>query len=270
MPAPWTEIGDGVFVRRYRFLHQNIAAVVDRGQALVVDTRTTYAQAREILDDLRAIGSPSVAAVVNTHGHYDHAFGNRLFRPAPVWGHERSVRMLAPEAGQRQAAAAEQPALAAELEEVELDPPDRLVTDRAALEVGGRRVRLVHPGRGHTDNDIVLWVEGADVLVVGDLFESGATPYFGDGYPLDWPATARAVLAMAGAGTAVVPGHGDCEGRALLERQAAEFAANAGLARRIGADELDLAAAIALSPYPPEAAREPLERALAQLRGELD
>jgi hypothetical protein len=33
--------------------------------------------------------------------------------------------------------------------------------------------------------------------------------------------------------------------------------------------ELDVEAAIALAPYPPEAAREPIERAVAQLRGEI-
>ena len=70
--------------------------------------------------------------------------------------------------------------------------------------------------------------------------------------------------------TVVVPGHGDHAGRAFVERQAGEVAANATLARRVHAGVLDLEAAIAASPYPADAAREPLERALAQLRGELD
>ncbi|HEY5629438.1 MAG TPA: MBL fold metallo-hydrolase, partial [Candidatus Limnocylindrales bacterium] len=129
MPAPWTEIADGVFVRRYAFFDQNIVAVVDRGEALVLDTRSTYRQAREILDDLGAIGAPRVAAVVNSHGHYDHAFGNCVFRPAPIWGHERAAAMLGPSGGQRELAATSLPDLAAELAEVELDPPDRRFAD---------------------------------------------------------------------------------------------------------------------------------------------
>jgi len=266
----WTEIADGVFVRRYRFFDQNIVALVDRGEALVVDTRSTYAQAREILADLREIGAPRVVAVVNTHGHFDHAFGNRIFRPVPIWGHERAAAMLRADGGQRELAAADLPKLADELAEVELDPPDQLFSDTATVEVGGRLVHLAFLGRGHTDNDIVLTVEGADVLVVGDLLENGATPYFGDGYPLDWPAAAEAILARTGDRTAVVPGHGDHAGRTFVERQAREVAANAALARRIHTGELDLEAAIAVSPFPPDSAREPLERALAQLRGELD
>jgi len=270
MAGPWTEIADGVLVRRYRFYDQNIVAIVDRGEALVVDTRSTYAQAREIVDDLRSIGAPQVTAVVNTHGHYDHAFGNRVFRPAPVWGHVRAAVMLGPRGRQRELALTDLPRLAAELAEVELDPPDRLVADRVSVQVGGRRVLLEHLGRGHTDNDIVLTVEGADVLVAGDLLENGAVPYFGDGYPLDWPGTAQAILARLSDRTVVVPGHGAHGGRAFAEAQARDIAAVAALARRVHAGELDLAAAVDASPFAPESSREPIERALAQLRGELD
>src|SRR4051812_7153683 len=94
MAAGWVEIGERVFVRRYRFFDQNIVVVLGRDEALVVDTRSTPDQAREILGDLRELGSPPVGIVVNTHGHYDHAFGNSVFRPAPIWGHERCAEML--------------------------------------------------------------------------------------------------------------------------------------------------------------------------------
>ena len=50
-------------------------------------------------------------------------------------------------------------------------------------------------GRGHTDHDIVIDVPGADVLFAGDLVEQGNVPFFGDGYPLDWVATADALVA---------------------------------------------------------------------------
>jgi glyoxylase-like metal-dependent hydrolase (beta-lactamase superfamily II) len=269
MRGPWIESADGVFVRRYQFFDQNIVAVVDRGEALVVDTRSTYRQAREVIDDLRALGAPQIAAVVNTHGHYDHAFGNRVFRPAPIWGHERAATMLGPGGGQRELAASNLPGLAAELAEVELDPPDRRFAERADVVVGGRLVHLAFLGRGHTDNDIVLSVEGADVLCAGDLLENGAVPYFGDGFPLDWPATAQAILAMTGDRTVVVPGHGDPVGRAFVERQAGEIERIAALGRAIHAGELDLEAALALAPWSPEESRKPVERAMAQMRGEL-
>jgi glyoxylase-like metal-dependent hydrolase (beta-lactamase superfamily II) len=170
---------------------------------------------------------------------------------------------------QRATVSLEVPALAAELAEVVLDPPDRVFSDTATLDLGGREIRLAHLGRAHTDNDIVILVPDADVICAGDLVENGATPFFGDGYPMDWPATAEGLLAMTGPATVVVPGHGDPAGRSFVETQLAGFRAIAGLASRVHAGELDLEAAIAVAPYPAADAREPLERALAQLRGEL-
>ncbi len=271
MTSHWIELGDRVFVRRYAFYDQGIVAVIGGDHALIVDTRSTPAQAREILDDLRDLGSPPVGIVVNTHGHYDHAFGNSIFRPAVIWGHERCGTMLTLTGEtQRANVSRDIPDLAADLADVVLDPPDRMFTETATLDLGGREIRLAYLGRGHTDNDIVVSIPDADVLCAGDLVENGATPSFGDGYPMDWPATAEALLALTGAATVVVPGHGDPAGRAFVASQLAEFRTLASLASRLHAGGLDLEAAIAAAPYPAPAAREPLERALAQLRGELD
>ncbi len=267
----WLEVGDRVFARRYRFFDQQIVAVLGGDTALVVDTRTTLAQAREILDDLRDLGSPPVGLVVNTHGHYDHAFGNAAFRPAVIWGHERCRTMLEVHGERMRASTAvELPSLADDLAAVPIDPPDRVFAGRAVLDVGGREVRLAYLGRGHTDNDIVVAIPDTDVLCVGDLLENGATPYFGDGFPMDWPATAEAILALTGDRTAVVPGHGAAAGQSFVEASVSDLRALAALAVRVHAGELDLESAAEVAPYPATEAREPLERALAQLRGELD
>jgi glyoxylase-like metal-dependent hydrolase (beta-lactamase superfamily II) len=108
------------------------------------------------------------------------------------------------------------------------------------------------------------------VLCAGDLLENGATPSYSDGYPMDWPATAEALLALVGPATVVVPGHGDPGGRAFVESQLAGFRAVADAARRVHAGEATVDDVLPLVPYPAEAAREPMERAVAQLRGELE
>jgi glyoxylase-like metal-dependent hydrolase (beta-lactamase superfamily II) len=217
------------------------------------------------------LSSAPVTVVVDTHGHFDHAYGNRVFRPATIWGHERCVTfMLRTGEARRVRIAAEQPTIADDLREVVIDPPDRTFSETAVVEVGGRPVELRYLGRGHTDHDIVIGVPGAGVLFAGDLIENGAVPYFGDGYPLDWPATAAAIAPFVEA--VVVPGHGDHAGRAFVEEQAAAIGGLAALARRVHAGELSLDDAVAHTPfpaYPADAVRRPLVRALAQLRGEL-
>ena len=270
MTTLWTEIGDRVFVRRYAFFDQDIVAVLGPDAALIVDTRSTPAQAREILDDLRDLGSPSVGIVVNTHGHYDHTFGNSVFRPAVIWGHERCVTMIQLYGERmRSSIAARLPDLAADLAAVVLDPPDSTFTTHASIDLHGRPVELAYLGRGHTDNDIVIGIPDADVLCAGDLIEEGAPPSFGDGYPLDWPATLEAMLELIGERTVVVPGHGAHADRAFVERSLAEIRAIADLALTVQRGDATLDEAVAAAPYPAGAARESIERALAQLRGEL-
>lgn len=271
MSERWTEIGDRVFVRRYAFFDQDIVAVLGTDAALIVDTRSTLEQAREILADLRDLGSPAVGIVVNTHGHYDHTFGNAVFRPAVIWGHERCATMIQLTGElMRSSIAARIPDLASELAAVVLDPPDSTFTTNASIDLDGRVVELAYHGRGHTDNDIVVRIPDADVLCAGDLVEEGAPPSFSDGYPLDWPATLEATLSLVGEQTVVVPGHGAHGDRAFVERSLAEIRAIADLALTVQRGDTSLDDAIAAAPYPPAAAREPLQRALAQLRGELD
>jgi glyoxylase-like metal-dependent hydrolase (beta-lactamase superfamily II) len=267
--GPWIEIADRVFAKRYRFFDQQIGVVLGRGEALVIDTRISERQGREILDDLRELTRDPVTIVVDTHWHHDHAFGNHAFRPATIWGHERCAPRLAELAERMRSKASEaMPELAEELAEVTIDPPDRSFSVHAAIDVGGRRVDLRYLGRGHTDADIVIEVPDAGVLFAGDLLEAGATPYFGDGYPLDWPETvSRLAERIRGP---VVPGHGEVGDRAFAEDQLAAFLEIARLGREVHAGRMSLEDAIAASPFSAETSREPLERTLEQLRGNLD
>ena len=241
----WTEVGDRVFVRRYAFYDQNIGAILGDDGVLIVDTRISHRQADEILADLRELTPAPVRAVVNTHGHNDHAFGNHRFRPAPIWGHERCARMIS-ETGAAQITAVSKaiPELREELAEVVLDPPDRTFPGDAAtldFDAGGRRIDLRYVGRGHTDNDVVVLVPDAEVLFAGDLVENGAPPYFGDGYPMEWPATVERLVELVTG--AVVPGHGDVGDRGFAVRSMVEIRTIAELATLVHQGTLDLDAA---------------------------
>lgn len=268
--GPWVEIADRVFTRRYRFYDQEIGVVLGDGEVLVIDTRLTARQGREILDDLRKLTPDPVTLVVDTHWHTDHAFGNAVFRPATIWGHENCVRVLGDPDRTATAKArlvAHFPELAADIAETEVIPPQRTFSEHARVHVGGRLVELRFVGRGHTDADSIVEVPDAGVLFAGDLLEDGATPYFGDGYPLDWPETALRVAERA---RGPVPGHGAIRDRAFAEEQANAFLEIARLGREVHAGRLSIEDAVAASPFDPTTSREPLERALAQLRGELD
>ena len=201
MTSRWLEIGDRVFVRRYAFYDQNIVVVrggeqdAGGGHALHAGPGAGAARGRA-----RGSGSRRFDVVVNSHGHYDHVFGNHEFRPAVIWGHERCATMieLTGELQRRSVAAASAGACGrARRGRARPAGPDVRRIAPSSTSAGGT-VELAYLGRGHTDNDIVISVPDADVLCAGDLLENGAAPYFGDGFPMDWPATVEAMLVMTG------------------------------------------------------------------------
>ncbi len=227
---PWHEVGDRVYVRRYPFLDQTIGAVLGRERVLVVDTRATILQARELIGDLRQITRlPWV--VVNTHVHFDHAFGNAAFRPCEIWAHQgcaEALRLHGP--AQREQVVRWVPDLAGELNGTPLDPPDRTFEAWAELDLGDRRVELRHLGRGHTDHDVIVHVPDTATVFAGDLVEHGAPPGFEDSFPLDWPATLGLLLDLADG--VVVPGHGEPVSSDYVASQLSEVAYLAETARR--------------------------------------
>lgn len=275
----WQEVASGVFVRRYAFLDQSIGAVVGDEGILVVDTRTTPAQGDEIRRDVRSLSPLPIVAVVDTHMHWDHTWGNSSFADVPIWGHERCAAALAELRDEERLAPildeliARYPDLEEELLDVEIRPPDRTFRDKAVVVRLGRQVELVHLGRGHTDNDVVVAVPDDNarsdgcVVFAGDLLENGAPPWFGDGFPMDWATTLDGLLSLRPA--VVVPGHGAVGDAAFARGQRDEIAAIAALARDVHADELTLEEAVSSGPYPSDTMAEALERALGQLRGEL-
>ncbi|MGI9093925.1 MAG: MBL fold metallo-hydrolase [Mycobacteriales bacterium] len=272
MAEVWRRIADGVHVRRHASLDLNVGLVLGRDRCLVIDTRCTAEQARELTAAVRTV-TPLPWTVVNTHAHYDHCFGNHTFRPAPIWGHRRCAKDLSEmgavqrDGTARMIAATGDAAFAAALAATVIDPPDHLVDGEATLDLGGRTVNLRFLGRGHTDHDLVVEVPDSDLVFAGDLVEEGGAPSFDDAYPLDWPATARRLESLARG--PVVPGHGAVVDRAFVAAQATEFERLAVVARaaHMTGTAID-AAARGTPPFGPDIASIALRRAGWQLDGE--
>jgi glyoxylase-like metal-dependent hydrolase (beta-lactamase superfamily II) len=272
--AGWTQVGAGVFVRRYPVLDVNSTLVVGDGEVLLVDTLSTDAQARELAEAVRRI-TPHPWTVVNTHHHFDHCFGNAVLAgDRPIWGHEEAAALLTERGPPLQRRWYEEtvgtdPELAAGLAEVRIVPPDHTVHGTTVLSVGGRAVVLHHPGRGHTAGDLVVHVPDADTLLAGDLVEEGGPPDFGDAYPVEWPETVAALRHLAGVRTAIVPGHGAVVDRAFVAEQHDELAALAWLIRDGHADGAPVDKVAAHAPFGLQTALTAVRRGYAELDGAL-
>lgn len=256
----WVELADGVLVRRYVELDLSVGLVIGDRECLVVDTRSDPDQGAELRAAVREI-TRQPCTVVLTHAHFDHCLGTAAFLPAPVWAHPRCRDDLA-----RGGAAQHAEALAwSRSQGMPHDPvlvppvvPDHLITGPVEIDLGDRRVLLTHPGRGHTDHDVVVWSPDSGVLFAGDLVEQGADPDFTDAYPLDWP-TAVTELCRLGP-RIVVPGHGDPVDPEFMAAQRDELTVLADLCRRVVVGELDTPGALAASPFRPATTRAALSR----------
>ena len=99
--------------------------------------------------------------------------------------------------------------------------PTIVFEKRLTLWLGKLQVEIMQLGRGHTKGDTVVWLPQEKILFSGDLVEYDATPYTGDAYLTDWPATLDAIAALQPA-----------EARARARRRADDARRGQGRARR--------------------------------------
>lgn len=222
----FTEVAERVWVARYEWCDVNITLVGGARGLLVVDTHGSGAAAREVIEDVRRLGAGEVTAIVNTHWHFDHTFGNDAFRSAygevPVHAHETARDELDAWGEEVRRRAADNPddPHRDEVMDTAIVLPDETFSSARVLDLGDRAVELVHPGRGHTGGDLVVRVPDVDVLVAGDLVDESSPPYFNDdSWPMDWPLSLDIVLGLTTSRTVVVPGHGAPVDRDFVEEQ---------------------------------------------------
>jgi glyoxylase-like metal-dependent hydrolase (beta-lactamase superfamily II) len=272
----WEEVAAGVFRRRYQPYDVSVCVVRGTGGLLVCDTRSSHRQADEIRADLAELGTLPVRWVVNTHAHFDHSFGNARFGPgsdvgAPIYGHVRVPAHL--DAYERPmlaevVASGEEPA--GEWREIVVTPPTVLVGEAMTLDLGGTAAELLHFGRGHTDNDLLVHLPGSGVWLTGDLVEESGPPVYGpDSFPLDWPTTVARLRAALGEGDVLVPGHGAVVGAGFVSAQYEQLAAVATLITDLRAagvpEEQAVAAGGGRWPFPADGMSDAVRNGYAQL-----
>lgn len=250
----WTEIATGCWVRGYAEWNVNVGVVAGDDGLLVVDTRGTAEQGRELRDDIRRLDPRPVRWVVNTHQHFDHVLGNVAFDDAQIHAHENASAGLEDAVERVRALCREDdPAdpLNRAVIESPLRHPDTTFSSVGALDLGNTYVEMFFPGRGHTDGDVVVTVPDRDVVFAGDLVEESAPPSFGpDSFPMEWPGTLELVLGVLGEHSIVVPGHGAPVDHAFVLDQRGDIADVANTIGRLAHTRVPLEQALAEGEWP--------------------
>ena len=191
----------------------NVIAWTGSDGLLVVDTGNA-ASAPQLFEALAKVSPGPVRLVVNTHWHPDHVGGNAALRRAgaEIIAHDDTrARMTS-----RQ--------LMSPYEvEVPAAPRDALpiVTfdDTLSLHLNGTRVLLVHVPAAHSDGDLVVWWESANVVHLGDAYYAGEYPAIdvaNGGSLAGTVAAIETTLSRTDARTVIVPGHGPVSNRGEL------------------------------------------------------
>ena len=276
--AGFAEVADRCYLARFEFLDVNVGLVAGERGLLMVDTLASEAAARRAVEHVRALGLGDVVAVVNTHEHFDHTFGNVTVSEAydgpPILAHEDAAAGLLRSAAevQRQAAEDGEDARYAEVAATRVLAPTETFSSARVVDLGDRQVEVLHPGRGHTAGDTVVRVPDADALFAGDLVEESAlrhgVPGFGaDSYPLEWPLTLDLVLGLLTPTSVVVPGHGIPVDREFVSEQRSAIGVVAETIRDLASRGVPVRDALGQAewPYPAEQLGDAVRRGYEQL-----
>ena len=189
--TPGTEIVEletGVFARLHAGL-TNAGIIIGDNSVLVLDSLRVPSFARDLISDVKHLTDKPIEYVIDTHSHWDHAWGNEEFPNATIVAHENARSEMLDVEWNRQwrekVVAANDP-WSEEAKLVNITPPDLTFQDTMSLHFGGREIQLLYLGKAHTSGDVFIHLPAEKLLFTGDVAQDGGIPYLGDSYPIDW------------------------------------------------------------------------------------
>jgi cyclase len=215
----------------------NAGAIETPDGLLVIDAQQYPRLARQFRDALKASVDRPPVMLIDTHCHLDHTHGNVVFEDLPILAHEKTLSAmhaaLGPRSGDRWSITDfptklrmlfgqnildlvpdGDPAQAwfkhrislPDYDRVTILPPTQTFADRFTFVLPAETVHLDYWGPAHCDGDVVVHLEKAKVVFLGDLLFHGRFPWLGDCDLDGWIDRLARVLTLDIA--VVIPGHG--------------------------------------------------------------
>ena len=192
----------------------NIAVLSGPDGKLLVDAAIITARPH-VSEALASINADPIKQLINTHWHFDHTGGNE-------WVHAAGASILAQENTRKHLSQATRvegnwqytfPAAPAGA------IPSTVFKDHHTLGFNNTTLSLNYYSPAHTDSDISVYFQEADILHTGDTFWNRDYPFidYASGGSIDGHiSAAEANIARVTDETIVIPGHGAVGGRADL------------------------------------------------------
>ncbi len=194
----------------------NTGIVIGDNAVMVIDTQATPVMAQDVIRRIREVTDKPIKYVMLSHYHAVRVLGASAYAPEHIIASDDTLSLIKERGEQDKASEIGRfPRLFRNVETVPagLTWPTLTFSGKMTLWLGKLEVQLLQLGRGHTKGDTVVWLPQEHILFSGDLVEFDATPYAGDAYFNDWPATLDRIAALQP--QKLVPGRG-----AALENEA--------------------------------------------------
>ena len=230
----------------------NIAVLTGKDGKLLVDSGFAVSK-RQISEALNKLSSAPIGQVLNTHWHTDHTDGN-------AWVHDMGARITAHVNTKKHLSTSTRvegwnwtfpPAPAGAIPVVVFD-------DEHRLRHNDTNITLKYYGPAHTDSDVSVVFEEADVVHVGDTWWNGIYPfidYSTDGSIDGMIRATEQNLRLVTDKTIVIPGHGpvgDKAGLAEYRDMLATIRDNVAVLKKQGKSLSETVAAKPSAPYDPK------------------
>jgi cyclase len=174
---------------------------------------------------LDGLGNAPLKYVINTHWHFDHTDNNAHLHAAgaTVLAHENTKKDMSEPHDLPVLYRGPDGALSG----LHFDPsplgalPQQTFAASYKVQANGETLALQHVAPAHTDSDIYIHFQNANVISMADLFFNGMYPYIDPGTGgniIGMIAAADKILSLADNDTKIVAGHGPLGNRADLTK----------------------------------------------------
>ena len=183
----------------------NIGVLSGPDGKLMVDCGIAVSKVK-IEEALARLGTAPLRYAINTHWHWDHSDGNAWVRltGAQLIADAHTVHRLSESIRIEEWGHSFEPVPESAL-------PNAPISGEKVIRLNGEIVRIRQYRPGHTDGDLSVMFERADVLQTGDTYWNGMYPFidYVTGGDIDGTiAAANVNIALSSPRTLVIPGHG--------------------------------------------------------------
>ena len=213
--AGLTKIADGV----YSYVDEknpspassfgaNAGIVIGKDGIVVIDTLISAKEAQRFIKDIRAVSDKPIKYVVDTHDHLDHVLGNSEFaKLGATIVAQADTKAAMVKNGDGLLQRAKYFGLSDEaMSGTVVALPSLTFTDAMEIDLGDRKIELLHAGPSHTSGSLIVYLPGSKTLFAGDVLFVNYHPNMRDGDIPGWVKTLDTIASMDIA--AIIPGHG--------------------------------------------------------------